>query len=86
MAKEALELAQGYEKLANDTMTASGKTQITQSKTDKEVEDLKTQQDDLKAKTKAKEKADHRSGLRTWIRRANGWRHPGPSHADACRE
>jgi hypothetical protein len=51
MAKEALELAQGYEKLANDTMSASGKTQIAQSKTDQEVEELKAQQADLKAKT-----------------------------------
>lgn len=51
MAKEALELATGYEKIADATMAASGKTQIAQSRTDKEVEAVKKEQANLQAKT-----------------------------------
>jgi chromosome segregation ATPase len=51
MAAEAEALAQKFDKLADDTMTVSGKTQIAQAQSDEEKRKFEAQRTDLLAKT-----------------------------------
>jgi hypothetical protein len=51
MAAEAEGLAQKFDKLADDTMTVSGKTQIAQAQSDEEKRKFEAQRTDLLAKT-----------------------------------
>lgn len=84
MAKEALELAKGYEKLADDTMATSGKTQIAQSQTDADRENIKKQRADLLAKNaKAKSLSEN---LATSLKKLEGLYAQAKEKADQASE